>query len=79
MRAILSKALLDLHMADTNYGWTVEMQVKAVKAGLRIAEFPTIYRKRMIGRSKVSRSFAGVIKAGGKNPVGYFPGSVFFP
>ncbi len=45
-RAIKYKNLLALNMVDTNFGWTVEMQIKALKRGLRIMEVPVRYRKR---------------------------------
>ena len=64
-RAIRASALRDLAMADTDYGWTVEMQVKAARAGLRTAEMPAGYRKR-IGKSKVSGTIRGVFGAGTK-------------
>jgi len=64
-RAIRAVSLRRLGMADTNYGWTVEMQIKAVRAGLRIAETPTPYRVR-IGQSKVSGTLGGIIGAGSK-------------
>ena len=46
-RAITYKALLALNMVDKNFGWTVEMQIKALKKGLRITEVPVSYRKRV--------------------------------
>ena len=61
-RAIKSDALKKLGMTDDNYGWTVEMQVKALKQGLKICEVPVSYRKR-IGRSKVSGTIAGSARA----------------
>ena len=64
-RAIKTQKLKDLHMTDENYGWNVEMQVKAVKQGLRIKEVQVDYRKR-IGTSKISGTLSGVIKAGAK-------------
>lgn len=64
-RAIRFSALESLRMADTNYGWTVEMQLKAVKNGLRYKEIPVRYRKR-IGFSKVSGTVKGTIMAGYK-------------
>lgn len=64
-RAIRKDALERLEMADRNYGWTVEMQVKAAKAGLRAVEVPVSYRRR-IGRSKVSGTVKGVVLAGTK-------------
>ncbi|GMQ31024.1 glycosyltransferase family 2 protein [Algoriphagus confluentis] len=64
-RAIVWKKLLDLNMIDQNFGWTIEMQIKAHKAGLRYTEVPVNYRKR-IGVSKVSGTVKGVIGAGYK-------------
>lgn len=64
-RAILWKKLLDLNMIDQNFGWTIEMQIKAHKGGLRYTEVPVNYRKR-IGVSKVSGTVKGVIGAGYK-------------
>jgi hypothetical protein len=64
-RAISMPALERLNMSDRNYGWTVEMQIKAVRAGLRVMEIPVHYRKR-IGVSKVSGTVKGVILAGWK-------------
>jgi hypothetical protein len=52
-------------MADTNYGWTVEMQVKAARLGLRVVEVPVRYRRR-IGVSKVSGTVRGTLGAGYK-------------
>src|SRR3972149_5952798 len=46
-RAIRYKALLTLNMADKGFGWTVEMQIKALKKGLRIMEVPVRYRRRI--------------------------------
>ena len=64
-RAITRVAYKRLDMCDQNYGWTVEMQVKAVKLGLRCVEIPVRYRRR-IGVSKVSGTIKGVIGAGTK-------------
>jgi len=50
-------------MRDTNFGWTVEMQVKAVQRGLRVEERPVSYRVR-IGKSKISGTVSGTVKAG---------------
>ena len=52
-------------MRDRTYGWTVEMQVRALKRGLRVLEVPVGYRRR-IGRSKISGTVRGVIGAGTK-------------
>ena len=64
-RAIRRTALEQLDMRDRNYGWTVEMQIKAAEAGLRFAEVPGRYRRR-IGVSKVSGTVKGTIMAGYK-------------
>jgi glycosyltransferase involved in cell wall biosynthesis len=66
MRAIHWKALSILNMSDQNFGWTVEMQIRALKTGMRIQEYPLPYRKRAAGRSKVSRTLRGTVKAGVK-------------
>ncbi|MEI6126566.1 MAG: glycosyltransferase family 2 protein [Pseudomonadota bacterium] len=62
-RAINYTALQKLGMGDKNFGWTIEMQVKAIKKGLRIKEIPVSYRPR-IGTSKISGTITGSIKAG---------------
>ena len=64
-RAIDYGKLRELAMCDTNYGWTIEMQIKAVRAGLRWLEIPVPYRCR-VGVSKISGTVSGVIKAGSK-------------
>ncbi len=64
-RAIDAGALCKLEMRDRNYGWTIEMQIRAVHCGLRVLEVPVDYRRR-IGVSKVSGTVRGVIGAGGK-------------
>lgn len=64
-RAIRFSALKHLNMHDPNYGWTVEMQIKAVQKGVKPMEVPVSYRKR-IGKSKVSGTIRGVILAGAK-------------
>lgn len=65
-RAIRWQKLLELDMRDRNFGWTVEMQVKAVKHKLKCAEVPVRYRKRAAGHSKVSGTVKGTILAGWK-------------
>jgi len=62
-RAVRMESLERLGMRDRNYGWTVEMQIKAVRQGLRIAEVPVTYRKR-IGQSKISGSPWASMRAG---------------
>lgn len=64
-RAICYASLLKLGMQDKNFGWTVEMQVKAVRQNLRIQEIPVRYRER-IGVSKITGTFSGTVKAGAK-------------
>ncbi|MDX1532085.1 MAG: hypothetical protein R3362_11215, partial [Rhodothermales bacterium] len=64
-RAIRFADLLALDMRDRTYGWTVEMQIKAVRAGLRCAEVPVSYRRR-IGVSKITGTVSGTAKASAK-------------
>jgi glycosyltransferase involved in cell wall biosynthesis len=64
-RAITYSKLLELNMQDKTFGWTVEMQLKAAKSGLRCVEVPVRYRKR-IGFSKISGTVKGTIMAGYK-------------
>lgn len=65
-RAIRWDKLLALDMRDRNYGWTVEMQIKAAKQKLNCAEVPVRYRKRAAGQSKVSGTLRGTVLAGWK-------------
>jgi len=62
-RAIRLDALRKLDMRDRNYGWTIEMQIKAVRRKLRIEEVPVSYRNR-IGVSKVSGNLKASVLAG---------------
>lgn len=64
-RAIRYSSLKELNMRDKDYGWTVEMQVKAAKRNLRCIEIPVPYRRR-IGKSKISGTIKGTILAGNK-------------
>ena len=64
-RAIRAATLRDLAMADQDYGWTVEMQIKAAQQGISFIDIPVSYRRR-IGVSKVSGTVRGVIGAGTK-------------
>lgn len=64
-RAIREDKLAALEMEDRNFGWTVEMQVKAAKAGFKCVEVPVRYRQR-IGVSKVSGTISGTLKASTK-------------
>lgn len=64
-RAIRWHRLLNLKMADEDFGWTVEMQVKAAKQGIPCKEVPVSYRQR-VGISKVTGTFKGTVLAGYK-------------
>ncbi len=64
-RAIRFESLKSLGMTDKDFGWNVEMQVKAIRHGLRIMEVPVDYRRR-IGTSKISGTISGTIEAGSK-------------
>lgn len=64
-RAIAWDKLRDLGMADTNFGWTVEMQIKAARQKLRILEVAVDYRPRL-GYSKITGTISGTIRAGYK-------------
>jgi uncharacterized protein len=64
-RAIRYRTLIQLEMADQDYGWTVEMQIKAALQGVPADEIPVSYRKR-VGVSKVSGTIRGVVGAGYK-------------
>lgn len=64
-RAIRYSSLMELNMQDKTYGWTVEMQVKAIKSHLRYIEVPVKYRVRT-GKSKISGTVKGTIMAGYK-------------
>lgn len=64
-RAISWQALQSLRMSDRNFGWTVEMQIKATIARLRTREIPVRYRRR-VGVSKISGTITGTLRAGYK-------------
>jgi glycosyltransferase involved in cell wall biosynthesis len=64
-RAARWDALERLGMADPNFGWTAEMQVKALRHGLRVTEVPVRYRRR-VGVSKITGTVQGTIRAGYK-------------
>jgi glycosyltransferase involved in cell wall biosynthesis len=63
-RAIRRDALARLGMREMGYGWNIEMQMKAARAGLRILELPVPYRCRAGGNSKVAGTLGGSIRAG---------------
>jgi glycosyltransferase involved in cell wall biosynthesis len=62
-RAIRRDALMRLGMREDTYGWNLEMQMRAARAGLRILELPVAHRRRTGGASKVSGNLRGTIKA----------------
>ncbi|HLX07131.1 MAG TPA: glycosyltransferase family 2 protein [Thermoanaerobaculia bacterium] len=64
-RAARWQALERLGMSDPDFGWTAEMQVKALRAGLRVAEVPVSYRRR-VGVSKITGTVTGTLRAGHK-------------
>jgi glycosyltransferase involved in cell wall biosynthesis len=65
-RAIRRDALLALGMRELTYGWNIEMQMRAARAGLRILEIAVDYRRRSGGDSKVAGSLAGTLRASGR-------------
>jgi glycosyltransferase involved in cell wall biosynthesis len=65
-RAIDRAALERLAMREMTYGWNIEMQMKAARAGLRILEVPMPYRRRAAGESKVAGSLRGTMRASTK-------------
>lgn len=65
-RAIRRDALARLGMIEKTYGWNLEMQMRAARAGLRILEVPVDHRCRTGGESKVSGSFRGTLVAGAR-------------
>ncbi len=66
MRAVSWGALMAMHMTDRDFGWTVEMQIKAIRANLKTVECPLPYHVRVAGQSKISRTLVGVLRAGSK-------------
>lgn len=65
-RAVRADALEHVALADPDYGWTIELQLKAAVAGLRVREVPVRYRPRAGGTSKISGSLWGSLRAGWK-------------
>ncbi len=65
-RAIRRDALIRIGMVDRDFGWTVEMQVKAARHGLRGIEVPVSYRRHHAGASKVTGTLTGSFRAGWK-------------
>ena len=66
LRAIRRDALMQLGMRELTYGWNLEMQMRAARAGLRILEIPADYHRRRGGSSKVAGSLVGTIRAGAR-------------
>jgi hypothetical protein len=64
-RAVRFRDLMALDMQDKTFGWTIEMQIKAAEAGLRIREVPVSYRRR-VGVSKITGTVTGTVKASAK-------------
>jgi glycosyltransferase involved in cell wall biosynthesis len=71
-RAIDRAALQRLGMREMTYGWNIEMQMRAARAGLRILEVPLPYRCRAGGASKVAGSLRGSLRAGGQIVMTFF-------
>jgi glycosyltransferase involved in cell wall biosynthesis len=65
-RAIRRDAFTKLNMREETYGWNLEMQMKAARAGLRILEIPVNHRRRAGGQSKVSGTLRGTFVAGAR-------------
>jgi glycosyltransferase involved in cell wall biosynthesis len=63
-RAIRAAALRRLGMREMTYGWNLEMQMRAARAGLRILELPVLPGRRIAGHSKVAGTLSGALKAG---------------
>ena len=63
-RAIRADALKRLGMREMTYGWNLEMQMRAARAGLRILELPVPHGRRLAGKSKVAGTLRGTVKAG---------------
>ncbi len=63
-RAFNIQKILSLQLEDENFGWNIEMQMKAVKAELRIQEIELPYRKRIAGVSKISGNLKNSLRAG---------------
>ena len=64
LRIVSCDALRRMEMSDPDFGWTVEMQVKAARLGLRFAEIPVAYQRRRFGASKISGTVLGSARAG---------------
>ncbi|MDE2515987.1 MAG: glycosyltransferase [Rhodospirillales bacterium] len=65
-RAIRGADLIRLDMREMTYGWNLEMQIRAPRAGLRVMEIPLPYGRRIAGASKVAGNLRGSLRAGGR-------------
>ncbi len=65
-RAVRWPTLQRLQMSDRTWGWTVEMQMKAALLGIPTIEVDVPYRRRPAGRSKISGTVTGVVRAGSR-------------
>lgn len=65
-RAVRFRSLLALEMDDRDWGWTLQMQIRAVRQGLRIAELPVPHAPRAAGRSKISGTLSTSLRVGAK-------------
>ena len=66
VRAARREALERLGLTDRTWGWNVEMQILALRRGLRVVEVPSGWRRRSHGESKISGRIGGVVRAGGR-------------
>ncbi|MGK7889073.1 MAG: glycosyltransferase family 2 protein [Leptolyngbyaceae cyanobacterium] len=64
LRLVRRSALEQIQMQDRGFGWTIEMQVRAIECGLRVQEIPVEYGDRQGGQSKISGTLPGIFKAG---------------
>ncbi len=65
-RCLRREALGRLAMTDLTWGWTIEMQIRLAEEGCRVLEVPVSWNRRLAGKSKISGSVTGVLRAGGK-------------
>ncbi len=64
MRMVSRRALAALRLQDRDFGWNVEMQARAARLCLRVCEIPVSYRQRTLGKSKISGTAVGSLRAG---------------
>jgi len=65
-RAIMWESLLSLNMCDKDFGWTIEMQIKAARLKMKYIEVPVSYKKRIAGKPKIAGTISGTLKASHK-------------